>query len=165
MSLITPDFGLLVWMTVIFAIVFFLLAKFGFPVITGMVNKRSDYIGKSLASAREAEQRLQHLAEEQQALIDDTRREQSRILRDAAGTRDEMLAAARDKARAEADAILADARRQIEDEKENALRDARREVAELSVAMAERVLRRELDSQEVQKALAETYADEAKHDA
>ena len=62
MSLVTPDFGLLFWMTVIFAIVFFLLAKFGFPMITGMVNKRTDYIGKSLADAREAQRQLRDLA-------------------------------------------------------------------------------------------------------
>lgn len=163
MSLVTPDFGLLVWMTVIFAIVFFILAKFGFPIITNMVEKRSDYIGKSLESAREAERKLQHLAEEQQALIDDTRHEQSRILRDAASARDEMIAAARDQAKAEADALIADARRQIADEKESALRDVRRQVADLSVAVAEKVLRRELDSQEAQRTLAETYIDEAKH--
>ena len=50
MSLITPDFGLLVWMTLIFGIVFFVLAKWGFPLITGMVDKRSDRINQSIGS-------------------------------------------------------------------------------------------------------------------
>ena len=53
MSLITPDFGLLFWMTLIFGIVFFVLAKWGFPLITGMVDKRSDRIEQSIAKARE----------------------------------------------------------------------------------------------------------------
>ena len=105
MSLVTPDFGLLFWMTVIFAIVFFLLAKFGFPMITGMVNKRTDYIGKSLADAREAQRQLRDLAGQQEKLIDETRKEQSRILAEAASTRDEIIASAREKAQAETELI------------------------------------------------------------
>ena len=58
MSLITPDFGLLFWMTLIFGIVFFVLAKFGFPVILGMVNKRADRIETSLRQADRKSTRL-----------------------------------------------------------------------------------------------------------
>ena len=58
MSLVTPDFGLLFWMTLIFAIVFFVLAKWGFPAITGMVDKRSERINESIEKAREAEKML-----------------------------------------------------------------------------------------------------------
>ena len=54
MSLITPDGGLLFWMLVIFGIVFVILARFGFPVIIGMVDKRSAYIDKALEDARAA---------------------------------------------------------------------------------------------------------------
>ena len=62
MSLVTPDFGLLVWMTLIFAIVFFVLAKWGFPAITGMVDKRSERINESIEKAREAEKMLSEMA-------------------------------------------------------------------------------------------------------
>ena len=60
MSLITPDFGLLVWMTLIFGIVLFILAKFGFPVITSMVDKRSARIEESLRKAEEAQQAAEY---------------------------------------------------------------------------------------------------------
>lgn len=70
MSLITPDFGLLVWMTLIFAIVFFVLAKFGFPAITSMVDKRSARIEDALKKADEAEKRLSGLAQEHDALME-----------------------------------------------------------------------------------------------
>lgn len=70
MSLITPDFGLLFWMTLIFAIVFFILAKFGFPMITGMVKKRSESIEKSLKEAEAARNEVKKLAREQKKLID-----------------------------------------------------------------------------------------------
>ena len=162
MSLITPDFGLLVWMTVIFAIVFFLLAKFGFPAITGMVNKRSDYIGKSLESAREAERKLQSLADEQKVLIDNARKEQSRILNEASAAGDKLVAEAREQARTEAAAILAQARQDIEAEKETALRDVRRQVAELSVNVAERLVRSSLSDADKAEELVERLIDEAK---
>lgn len=55
MNLMLPDSGLLFWMTIIFAIVFVLLAKFGFPVITGMVEKRTKRIDAAIGAAREAE--------------------------------------------------------------------------------------------------------------
>ena len=71
MSLITPDFGLLVWMTLIFGIVFFVLAKWGFPLITGMVDKRSDRINQSIAQAREAEKMLSELGDRQERLIEE----------------------------------------------------------------------------------------------
>ena len=48
MSLLTPDSGLLFWMVIVFGIVFVILAKYGFPVITRMVDERKKYIEKSL---------------------------------------------------------------------------------------------------------------------
>ena len=149
-------------MTVIFAIVFFLLAKFGFPMITGMVNKRSDYIGKSLADAREAQRQLQDLAGQQEKLIDETWREQSRILAEAASARDEIIANAREKAQSEASEMMSAARKNIEAEKESAMRDVRREVADLSVAIAEKLVRRELSEDNKQAELIDTLIDEVK---
>lgn len=161
MSLVTPDFGLLVWMTVIFAILFFILAKFGFPIITGMVNKRSDYIGKSLESAREAQRKVDALADEQKRLIDETKQEQSRILNEAAQTRDDILKEARQQAHTEAENILAQAREDIEAQRETALRDVRRQVAELSVEVAEKLVRGSLSDDEKAEELIGKLIDEA----
>ena len=102
MSLITPDFGLLVWMTLIFGIVFFVLAKWGFPMITGSVEKRAQRIGESIKAAKEAEERLRNLAEEQSRMIEEARQEQSRILKEASASRDSIVEQAKDQARAEA---------------------------------------------------------------
>ena len=98
MSLITPDFGLLVWMTLIFGIVFFVLAKWGFPLITGMVDKRSDRINQSIARAHEAEKMLSELSDRQERLIEETRREQAKILKEASEARDKMIADAKEQA-------------------------------------------------------------------
>ena len=146
MSLITPDFGLLVWMTLIFGIVFFVLAKWGFPMITDSVQKRADRINESIAKAREAEEKLRNLASEQEALVEKARKEQAAILKEAASSRDAMIEQAKVQARDEAAKILDQAKVQIAAEKESALRDVRKEVAVLSVAVAEKVLRKDLEN-------------------
>ena len=146
MSLITPDFGLLVWMTLIFGIVFFVLAKWGFPMITDSVQKRADRINESIAKAREAEEKLRNLASEQEALVEKARKEPAAILKEAASSRDAMIEQAKVQARDEAAKILDQAKVQIAAEKESALRDVRKEVAVLSVAVAEKVLRKDLEN-------------------
>ena len=160
MSLITPDFGLLVWMTLIFGIVFFVLAKWGFPMITGSVEKRAARIGDSIKAAKEAEEKLRNLAEEQSRMIEETRQEQSRILKEAAASRDNIVEQAKVQAREEASRILDQARTQIAAEKESALRDVRKEVALLSVSVAEKVLKANLSDGAEQSALVDRLVDE-----
>ena len=161
MSLVTPDFGLIFWMTLIFGIVLFLLWKFGFPTITDMVEKRARRINDSLQKAAEAELRLQHLAEEQDALIEKARREQAAILKEATETKNRILADAKDQAKEEAGKILSDARIQIAAEKESALRDIRKEGAMLSVDISEKILRKDLASDREQEELVQRLVEEA----
>ena len=124
MSLITPDFGLLVWMTLIFAIVFFVLAKFGFPAITSMVDKRSARIEDALKKADEAEKRLSGLAQEHDALMEKTKLEQSRMLKEASQAGERIIASAKKQAEDEAAKI-----REIIANKYQVEGDLRREVA------------------------------------
>ena len=160
MSLITPEFGLLFWMTVIFGIVFFLLAKFGFPVITDMVHKRQERIDRSIQDAREIESRLAGMMAEHAQMLEDARKEQTAILKDAADTRNQMIADAKAQAREEADKILAEARTEIAAEKEAALCDVRKEVALLSVSIAEKILRKELSDETAQREFIDKMVEE-----
>ena len=160
MSLVTPDFGLLFWMTLIFAIVFFLLAKWGFPAITGMVEKRADRIEESIEKARKAENLLAEMSERNAAMIEETRAEQARILREAAQARDAMVVQAKQQAQDEAAKILNHARTQIAAEKEGALMDIRRQVASLSVDVAEKILREKLSDTKTQVDLINRMVDE-----
>ena len=160
MSLVTPDFGLLFWMTLIFAIVFFVLAKWGFPAITGMVDKRSERINESIAKAKEAEKMLAEMAERQAAMLEETRAEQGRILREAAQARDAMVGQAKQQAQDEATKILDHARTQIAAEKETALKEIRCQVAALSVDVAEKILRDKLSDTETQVDLVTRMMDE-----
>ena len=160
MNLMLPDSGLLFWMTIIFALVFFVLAKFSFPIITGMVEKRGKRISDSLEAARTAEQALAHLQTEQERIISETRAQQNKLMQEAAAERDRMIAQAQDKAREEAQKIMDEARVRIQEEKEAAIKEVRKEVAVISLAIAEKVVRKELSTDDSQKALADRLLDE-----
>lgn len=159
MDLMLPDTGLLFWMTVIFALLVFILAKFGFPVITGMVDKRNKRINDSLEAARIAEEAIARLQAEQERIISETRTEQSRLMLEAAAERDLMMAQAQDKAREEAGKIMQEARERIGQEKEAAMKELRNEVAKMSLAIAEKVLRKELSSDRSRKELVDKLMD------
>jgi len=161
MSLITPAFGLLFWMVVIFGIVFFLLAKFGFPVITKAVQTRSDHIADSLKAADEAQARLAGMAEEQAKMIEETRLEQSRILKEASESRERIIAQAKEEAAAEAAKLLDHAKVEIAAERESAIRDIRRQVAMISVEVAEKIVRKDLEGDASQQGLIDRMVDEA----
>ena len=164
MNLVTPDSGLLFWMVVIFGLVFFLLWKFGFPVITSMVEKRNATIEKSLKDAHQIEAQMAGMLAEHAQMLEDARKEQAQILREATDTRNKILAQAKDEAREEASKILADARTEIEAEKEAALRDVRRAVAVLSVSIAEKILRKELADDRAQRDYIDRMVEEAVRD-
>ena len=153
MNLMLPDSGLLFWMTIIFVIVFLVLAKFGFPVITDMVEKRTRRIEDALAAARKAEEAIAHLSEEQERIVAQTKAQQAKMLQEAAAERDKMIAAAQVQAAAEAQKLIEDARSRINEEKEAAMKEIRNEVAKVSLAIAEKVVRKELSSDASQKQL------------
>lgn len=155
MDLMLPDSGLLFWMTVIFGLVLFILAKFGFPMITGMVEKRNKRISDSLEAARIAEEALANLQQEQERLISETRSEQARLMQEAAAERDRMIAQAQEQARAEAQKIMDDARERINEEKEAVMKEIRNEVAKVSLSIAEKVVRKDLSSDASQKELVD----------
>ena len=160
MDLMLPDTGLLFWMTVIFGLVLFILTKFGFPLITGMVDKRNKRINDSLEAARTAEEAIAHLKEEQDRIVAETRAEQTRLMQEAATERDRMIAQAQEQAKAEAQKIMEDAKVRINPEKELAMRELRNEVAKMSIAIAEKVVRKDLASDAAQKDLVDKLVDE-----
>ena len=90
-AILTPDLGLLFWMLLAFAVVFFVLAKYGFPAITGMVEERKKYIDESLKKAHEASERLENIKQEGEAILQEARDRQAQILKEAAETRDAIV--------------------------------------------------------------------------
>ncbi|MFB0973868.1 MAG: F0F1 ATP synthase subunit B [Bacteroidales bacterium] len=160
MSLLMPESGLVFWMLIVFGIVLFILAKWGFPVITGMVNKRKDYIDRSLANADVANAKLSKLQEESDAIVANADKEQSRILRQAAEERDKIIEDARRQAALAAQKEMDDAKVQIQIQKEEAERSMKREVAVLAVDIAEKIVRKNLSRDEEQMQMIDRMVDE-----
>ena len=153
MSLITPDFGLFFWMAIVFISVLAILWKWGFPSIVNMVNSRKEFIDDSLRKAHEANERLANIQKEGEAMLQNAREKQAQILKDAADTRDAIVVKAQEKATNEGSRLLNEAKAEIEAEKQNAIRDIRTQVAEISVQVAEKIVREKLSSDESQMEL------------
>ena len=160
MSLITPDFGLFFWMTVVFLVVFFILWKYGFPVIVKMVDERKAFIDESLKKAHEANERLANIQKEGESILQEAREKQAQILKEAAETRDAIVEKAQDKARSEGARLLDEAKAAIEQEKKAAIADIRQQVATLSVEIAEKVLKQNLKDDKSQMDLIDRMLDE-----
>ncbi len=160
MSLLLPDSGLLFWMLLSFGIVFAILAKYGFPVITKMVDDRKTYIDQSLKVAKEANEQLSKLKSESEAIVAEANKEQGQILRDAMHERDRIIAEARKQAEIAGLKELEEVRKQMQLEKEEAIRDIRRQVAALSVDIAEKIIRKNLDESREQMDMIDRMVDE-----
>ena len=94
-SILTPDLGLLFWMLVAFLLVFCLLSKFGFPVITSMVEERKQYIDDSLKKARETHERMAQIQVESERMLKETHAQQAQILQKAKETGERIIQDAR----------------------------------------------------------------------
>lgn len=160
MSLLLPESGTLFWMLLSFGIVFVMLAKFGFPIIVKMVEERKAYIDQSMEVARESNAKLAKIKEESEALISSASKEQGRILREAMQERDKIIAEARASAEAAAQKELNEVKKLIQQEKEEAIRDIRRQVAVLSVDIAEKIIRKNLDEEHEQMEMIDRMLDE-----
>lgn len=160
MGLLTPDPGLMFWMIIVFGVVFFVLAKYGFPVIIGMVEDRKAYIDDSLKAAREANEQLANVKAEGEKVLAQAREEQARILNEASATRDRIIKDAQERAMLEGQRLMEEMKKQIETEKESAIRDIRRQVAVLSVDIAEKIMRSKLADEKEQMELIDRMLDE-----
>ncbi len=160
MSLLTPDSGLLFWMVIVFGLVFAILAKYGFPIITKMVDERKEYIDKSLVAARQANEQLANIKAESEAILAKAHAEQARILNEALATRERIVKEAQMQAQVEGQKLLDEAKKQIQVEKDSAISDIRRQVAVLSVGIAEKILRKSLENENEQMELIDRLLDE-----
>ena len=151
-------------MTLVFVIVFLILWKFGFPAIVKMIDERKAFIDESLCKAKEANDKLQNIQKEGEAMLQEARDKQAAILREVASTRDAIVEKAQAKANDEGARILAEAKAEIDSQKQAAIRDIRTQVAELSVQIAEKILREKLAASDKQNALIDKLLDEVSSD-
>ncbi|MDD2642999.1 MAG: F0F1 ATP synthase subunit B [Bacteroidales bacterium] len=146
MDLMIPDSGLLFWMFIAFGILFLVLARFGWPLITGVVERRNEKIRSALADAAAARKLLATLKQQEEKILQQSRDEQAKVIEQTAHLRQQLLDEAREAARTESRQILDRTRAQIEKERDIAIREVRAYAATLSVEVAEKLLKKQLDS-------------------
>lgn len=159
-SILSPDLGLLFWMSLAFIVVLVVVGKFGFPVIVKMVQERKNFIDESLKNAREANEKLANIKSESEAILRNAHEKQAQILKEAMATRDTIIKEAREKAQEEGRKLILEAKAQIAAERESALQEVRSSVVDLSVHIAEKVMRQKLESDSEQEELINNMLNE-----
>ena len=146
-------------MVLSFGVVFFLLAKFGFPVIVKAINERKEFIEMSLLSAKQANERIVSIQAEGEKLLAEAKAQQKEIIAGAIQEKQQILLSARDEAQTSADRMIEDARKSIQKEKERALQDVRNEVANLALDIAEKVIGERMKDEAMQRKTIEKLID------
>lgn len=160
MELLTPEFGLVFWMFVAFACLYFILAKWVWPFIIKSMEERADLIDKGVAYAQEAKSQLDNAKAEADKLLAEARNEQAEILREAAKMRNQIIENARGEAADEAKKVTAAAQVSIEQARKESEERLRLEVGDLALQIAEKVIRRNIANDDAQKALVDQYLKE-----
>jgi F-type H+-transporting ATPase subunit b len=156
------SFGLFFWQTLLFLLLLFLLRKFAWKPILNAVKEREEGIEDALASAENARKEMQNLTADNERILKEARSERENLLKEARDMRTQMIEEAKGDAQLEADKLIAKAKESIETEKQAAIADLKNQVAELSVSIAEKLVKNELASNDKQSNLIETMLKDAK---
>jgi F-type H+-transporting ATPase subunit b len=152
MKLLTPEFGLLLWTTLAFLIVFFILKKLAWPAIIKGLKDRENTITDSLATAQKVKEEMALMKSENETLLAKAREERALMLKEARETKDRIINEAKEQAKTEANKIVTEAQIAINAQKMAALTDVKNQVGKLVIEVSEKVLRKELGNKDAQEA-------------
>jgi F-type H+-transporting ATPase subunit b len=160
MDLLIPEFGTIFWAFIGFSIVFFILAKFAWkPVLKGL-KERDASIAQALQAAESAKRDVSQLHHENEKLLAEAKAERDKIIQEAREFKDTVMNNAHEQAKQEGHKMITEAREAIRNERAAAIQDIKRQVAELSVAISEKILVKELsDPQKQQDLIDKTLND------
>lgn len=162
MDLLTPSFGLLIWTLLAFLIVFYILKKFAWPAIVKGLKDREQSIADSLATAEKVRAEMSQLKSENEALLAKAREERALMLKEARETKEKIINESKDQAKIEAARIMTDAQAAIEAQKMAALIDVKNQVGKMVIEISEKLLRKELGTQDAQEAHIKGLVEEVK---
>lgn len=160
MELFTPDFGLIFWMFVGFAILFLILWKFAWPVIIKTVDDRADLIDKGVEYAQNAKIHLDNAQKESEKMLSETRAQQADMLRDADKMKNQIIEEARSAAQKEAQKVMDAARVSIQQQQKEAEKQFRDQVSNFALDIAQKVVKKEMADPAAQSQLVNSYLDE-----
>ena len=147
------SFGLFFWQITLFVLLLILLKKFAWKPILGALDEREKGIKDALTSAENAKKEMQNIQADNERILKEARAERDEMMKDAREIKESMLTEAKDEAKAEAAKIIVQAQATIQSEKQKAITELKTQVAELSVGIAEKVVRKELANDKEQSAL------------
>ncbi len=155
------SFGLFFWQIVLFIVLLLLLRKYAWNPILTALNDREEGIKNALDEADKARQEMAELKSSNETILKEARSERENMMKEARTMKNNMIAEAKDEAKTQADKIIEQAKVAIETEKKSAIDDLKNQVAELSVGIAEKVLKDELSNKDKQIKLIDKMLDEA----
>jgi len=153
--------GLFFWQAVLFVALILLLKKFAWKPILDSVNDREEGIKNALDAAEKAKLEMENLQADNQKLLKEARAERESMLKDARDIKNKMIEDAKEDARTEAGKLIAQAQASIQSEKKAAIAELKGQVANLSIEIAEKVVREELSNKDKQVQLVESMLGEA----
>lgn len=162
MELVTPNLGTIFWMVIIFGVVAFVLKKFAWRPILNALYEREESIENALNAAEKARQEMASLKAGNEQLLAEARKEKETILREAMNLKDNIIAEAKEKAAAETQKSIVNARQQIENEKAKAINEMRQQMTEISLMIAEKIIRKEMADSQQQQEMVNKLIDEIK---
>ena len=162
MDLITPDFGIIFWQTITLGVVFFILGKFAWRPILQALKQREDAIETSLRNALEAKQLLAQIKVEQDQLVESSTKERDKIINEAIINKTTILETVQEESNHLRDQVLKEAREIIIAEKELAFNKLHNEMALISIQLAEKLLNKELTTNNQQEELVRSLMKDIK---
>ncbi|MDQ3142230.1 MAG: F0F1 ATP synthase subunit B [Bacteroidota bacterium] len=161
-SPIKPAFGLLFWSFLVFTFFWLIVGKLAFKPILKALNDRSNDIQYSLDSAKRAKEEMAQLKSENERVLAEAREEKMKIIREAKDSANILIGEAKEKAKEEAQRIVVNAKNDIETAKKAALVDVKNQVGAMAVEIAEKVIRKDLSSNQQQQDYIKRLVDEIK---
>ena len=142
--------GLFFWQSIIFIGLLFLLKKYAWGPILSSVNERENSIKDALKAAKDARSEMENLQSDNQRILKEARAEKEALLKEARSIRSEIISTAKEEAKDEAQKILIQAQQAIQNEKRTAINELKDQVGSIALEIAEKVIRKELDSKDKQ---------------
>jgi len=147
MELVTPGLGLMFWMVLVFLIVFFILKKYAWGPILAALNDREKNIDSALKSAERVKIEMAKLQANNEKILAEAYLERDKLIKEARQLKESILDEAKGIAQSEAQKIIEAARKTIESEKKVAIKEIKDQVAELSILVAEKILKEKLSGE------------------
>ena len=155
MELVTPGIGLIFWTSVVFIVLIILLKKFAWSPILKAVDDRNNSINEALSSAEKAKSEMEQLSADNKKILNKALIERDAIIKEARDIKIKTIADAKNNASIEAEKIISSAKEQIKNEKMKAMTELKNEIADISIQMAEKIIKTELKDAKSQKKLIE----------